>query len=244
MAGGTFESILAEGWGVRLTTSPLSRSAAKGLFVPEPSLDLAPDAPTSLADLSDEVRKAKREEQAAVRKQPNRRNQGLLIVYTGKGKGKTTASLGLVMRAWGRGMRIIVLQFIKAKTGNWGERRAAKKMDIPMIGLGDGFTWMSKDIEADSALAAEGWRQCREAIESGDYDLIVLDELTYCLKYNWLNIDEVLQVFANRPKGLHIVVTGRDAPQALLAAADLVSEIADIKHPYRAGVRAQKGIEF
>ena len=195
-------------------------------------------------DLSDGARLAKREEQAAVRNLPGRRAKGLLIVYTGKGKGKTTAALGLVMRAWGRGMRVGVFQFIKARTGNWGERRAATKMGVDMVGLGDGFTWMSKDIAHDRALASEGWSRCREAIEHGGYDLIVLDELTYCLKFGWLDTVEVLRVIARRPPALHVVVTGRDAPEALLEAADLVSEIIDVKHPYRAGIRAQKGIEF
>ncbi|MDE3078293.1 MAG: cob(I)yrinic acid a,c-diamide adenosyltransferase, partial [Chloroflexota bacterium] len=108
----------------------------------------------------------------------------------------------------------------------------------------DGFTWMSKDIEHDRALAQQCWARCREAIQSGEYDLVVLDEMTYCFKFGWLDLGEVLEVLRNRPSGMHVVVTGRDAPPELVEFADLVSDIQEVKHPYKSGVRAQKGIEF
>ena len=198
----------------------------------------------SLYDLTDEGRAKLRASQAAARRRSDRRSKGLVIVHTGNGKGKTTAALGLVMRAWGRDMRAIVLQFIKHATGNWGEIRAAKKMGVEIVPLGGGFTWDSQNIAHDRALARQGWARCREAIESGRYDLVVLDELTYCLNFGWLEIDEVLGVLRARPAGQHVVITGRDAPPALLDVADLVTEMREVKHPYDAGVKAQKGIEF
>ncbi len=173
------------------------------------------------------------------------KRRGLVIVNTGDGKGKTTAALGLLMRAWGRGWKVCMLQFIKAKTGNYGENRAARKMQIELIPLGDGFTWLSKDIERDKALARECWQLCREKIASDDYDLIVMDELTYPLVYGWIAVDEVVETLKGRPAGLHVVITGREAPPALIEYADLVTEMREVKHPYRTqGLRAQPGIEF
>ncbi len=141
-------------------------------------------------------------------------------------------------------MQVIMLQFIKAKTANWGEIRAAKKMGVEIIPLGDGFTWTSKDIAHDRALAQEGWRECRERIERGTYDLVILDEMTYCFTFGWLELEEVLDVLRRRREGMHVVITGRDAPQPLIDFADLVTEMREIKHPYKLGIRAQPGIEF
>jgi cob(I)alamin adenosyltransferase len=198
----------------------------------------------SLYDLSDEGRARLRTSQATARRRSDRRDKGLVIVHTGNGKGKTTAALGLVMRAWGRGMPVVVLQFIKHATGNWGEIRAAKKMGIEVVGLGAGFTWDSQNIAHDRALALRGWARCRELIESSTYELVVLDEMTYCLNFGWLDLEEVLVVLRGRPAGQHVVITGRDAPAALLDFADLVTEMREVKHPYKAGIKAQKGIEF
>jgi cob(I)alamin adenosyltransferase len=170
--------------------------------------------------------------------------KGVVIVNTGKGKGKTTSALGLLFRAWGQGLRVCMLQFIKARTGKWGEVKAAQKMGIEIIPLGDGFTWLSSDIEKDKALAHQGWEICRQKILSGDYDLIVLDEMTYPLKYNWLSWEEVRPVLDQRPAGMHLVITGRYAIPELVEYADTVSEITEVKHHYRAGVKAQKGVEF
>src|SRR5215472_233636 len=170
--------------------------------------------------------------------------KGLVIVNTGKGKGKTTAAMGLLLRAWGQGLRVCMLQFIKVRTANWGEEKAAHKIGLEMIPLGDGFTWLSKDIEQDKALARQGWEICSEKILSGNYDLIVLDEMTYVLKYGWLSWEEVRNTLDQRPAWMHIVITGRYAPPELVAYADLVSEIVEVKHHYHAGVKAQKGIEF
>lgn len=198
----------------------------------------------SLEDLSDEGRAAQRAEQAAVRKDPTRRKKNLVIVNTGDGKGKTTAALGLLMRAWGHGLRVAMFQFLKRKTGNWGEIKAARKMGVSVTPLGDGFTWDSADIANDRALAQEGWTRCREAILSGDHDVVVVDELTYCLRFKWVETDEVLDVLRRRPGNVHVVITGRGAPPELIDIADLVTEMTVVKHPYRSGVKAQKGIEF
>ncbi len=195
-------------------------------------------------ELTEAGRARIREALAAQRKRADRHTKGLLIVYTGPGKGKTTAALGLALRAWGQGLRVIVLQFIKHQTANWGEERAARKMGIEMVPLGGGFTWMSKDLEQDRALARAGWGRCRAAIQSEQYDLVVLDEITYCFKFGWLDLDEVLGVLGNRPPAQHVVLTGRDAPERLIDVADLVTEMREIKHPFAAGVKAQKGIEF
>ena len=135
--------------------------------------------------------------------------KGLVIVNTGKGKGKTTAAMGLLLRAWGQGLRVCMLQFIKARTANWGEEKAARKMGMEMIPLGGGFTWLSDNIEHDKALAREGWEICRQKMLSGNYDLVVLDELTYVLKYGWLSWEDVRDTLDQRPAGMHVVVTGR-----------------------------------
>ena len=171
--------------------------------------------------------------------------KGLLIVNTGDGKGKTTAALGMVLRAWGRGFRICVIQFVKAETGGWGEIKAAKKLGIEWHATGDGFTWLSKDMDETTARALRGWEIAKEKIASNQYDLIVLDEFTYALHFGWLNIGEVLEwLRLNRPPSLHLVITGRSAPEVLIEQADLVTEMRIIKHPYDQGIQAQPGIEF
>ena len=174
-------------------------------------------------------------------KQPRK---ALVVVNTGHGKGKTTAALGVVLRAWGRGMRVVVIQFVKTRTSNYGENRAAKKLGIEMIPMGEGFTWLSKDIEKDKATAREAWELARQKICSGEYDLVLLDELTYPLTYGWIPVQEVIDVLQRRPEGLHVIITGRDAPEELIDYADLVTEMREIKHPFQKGLKAQPGIEF
>ena len=170
-------------------------------------------------------------------------DKGLVIVNTGSGKGKTTAAMGLLFRAWGRDMRVIMLQFIKHSTANFGEQRAAKKIGVEMRAMGDGFTWRSKDIEQTAELARAHWEDCKNVIASGDYDVIVLDEFTYPLHYGWIPVEDVIEVLSARPKMLHIVITGRNAPDALIEYADMVTEMKVIKHPYQSGIKAQPGVE-
>ncbi len=172
--------------------------------------------------------------------------KGLIIVHTGHGKGKTTAALGLLLRAWGRDMRVCVIQFIKNEGAQFGEHKAAKKLGVEFISSGDGFTWLSKDLEESAARARHGWALAQERIASGNYDLIILDEMTYCFTFGWLNFDEVRDwLAANKPPRMHLVITGRNAPEALVEFADLVTEMKLIKHPFKEqGIRAQPGIEF
>ncbi len=171
--------------------------------------------------------------------------KGLVIVNTGQGKGKSTAALGTLLRAWGRNFRLCVIQFIKAETGQWGEVKAAKKLGIEWHSMGDGFTWTSKNMDETIRRAVEGWKLAQEKISSGQYDLILLDEFTYTLHFGWLDTAQVIDwLKANKPPDLHLIITGRDAPPALIEYADLVTEMQAIKHPFDEGVIAQAGIEF
>ena len=175
-----------------------------------------------------------------------KKKKGLVLVNTGTGKGKSTAAFGMVLRAWGRGLRICVIQFIKAETGKWGEVKAAEKLGIEWFSTGNGFTWLSKDMDETTARAQHGWKLAREKIASGDYDLIVLDEFTYPLHFGWLDVNEVIAwLRENKPPMLHLIITGRDAPEELIDFADLVTEMREIKHPYEEqDIQAQAGIEF
>lgn len=172
-------------------------------------------------------------------------SKGLLIVFTGEGKGKTTAALGMALRAAGHGMRTLILQFIK---GSWtsGERNALERLEqITIETLGSGFTWKKENLDEDRVLARRGWNRAAEEIRGGKYDTIVLDEINCVLSYGLLPLSEVLETVENRPAHLHLVLTGRGAPEELVRRADLVTEMRQIKHPYHdRGVKAQKGIEF
>jgi cob(I)alamin adenosyltransferase len=175
-----------------------------------------------------------------------RKQKGLLIVNTGKGKGKTTAALGIALRAWGRDLRVGGVQFFKHQNAHFGELRALTKMGIALTPMGDGFTWTSRDMDETQAKALSGWELAKQRIASGAYDIFLLDEFTYLLHFGWLDTAEVVAwIAANKPPMLHLIITGRDAPQALIDFADLVTEMREVKHPLRdQGIRAQKGIEF
>lgn len=171
--------------------------------------------------------------------------KGLVIVNTGNGKGKTTAALGMVLRAWGQGLRVGIFQFIKHQGARFGEVLAVEKMGIQIESLGDGFTWNSKDIKETRRLSLQAWELVQGYICSGDYDLIVLDEFTYLFQYNWLDALEVIAwLVENKPDDLHLVITGRNAPEPLLRYADLATEMVEVKHPYKKGIKAQVGIEY
>ena len=171
-------------------------------------------------------------------------NKGLVIVNTGNGKGKTTAAMGVLFRAWGRDLRVIMLQFIKHTTANFGEQRAAGKIGVTMRAMGDGFTWRSRDLEQSADLARALWADAQEIIAAGAHDLVVLDEFTYPLHYGWIPVAEVIAALQSRPEMLHIIITGRHAPPELVDYADLVTEMQVVKHPYQQGIKAQPGIEF
>ena len=185
-----------------------------------------------------------RAERAASRREHIKK--GLVIVNTGNGKGKTTAALGVLMRAWGRDMRVAGVQFFKHENASFGELKAAERMGIKLTPMGDGFTWTSKDIDETRAKAVHGWEIAKPQIASGDYDIFLLDEFTYVMSYGWLKPEEVIEwLKANKPPMLHLIITGRHAPDALIEYADLVTEMKEIKHPFKEqGIHAQRGIEF
>lgn len=171
--------------------------------------------------------------------------KSLLMVNTGAGKGKTTAALGLAFRALGHGQRVCMIQFLKGGR-TYGEKISAEKFEdlLEFHVMGRGFTWKSDDFEKDIALARRAWSLAREKIDSRAYRLVILDELTYLISYRMLAEEEVVSFLENRPDKVHILVTGRNASKGLIAAADMVTEMAAVKHHYAAGVKAQKGIEF
>ena len=184
--------------------------------------------------------------QTATEKRRTSGKKGLVIVNTGDGKGKTTAALGVVMRAWGRGMRVGVIQFLKNEHARYGEIKAAKKMGIDWMVTGDGWTWKSRDISESASRARHGWELAQERIRHGNYDVLLLDEFTYALYFDWLDETEIIQwLKANKPPMLHLIITGRYASRALIEYADLVTEMREIKHPFAdQGITAQPGIEF
>ena len=170
--------------------------------------------------------------------------KGLLLVYTGAGKGKTTAALGLVFRALGRGLKVGVVQFIK---GRWktGERTFAESIPgLTFLVMGRGFTWESDDLSRDRNAARAAWIAARGLIASGEHDVVVLDELTYAIHYGFVTLEEVLAGLKERPAHVHVCITGRNAPEELCALADLVTEMRAVKHPFEQGIPAQAGVDF
>jgi cob(I)alamin adenosyltransferase len=171
--------------------------------------------------------------------------RGLVLVNTGDGKGKSTAAFGVILRMLGRKKRVALVQFLKHEGGQWGEIRALAQLGLEAVKTGDGWTWTSKDIDETQAKALHGWELAQAKIASDDYDLIVLDEFTYLLDFGWLDTDAVLGwLRANKPERLHLVITGRNAPQALIDYADTVTNMTKVKHAYDAGIPARAGIEF
>jgi cob(I)alamin adenosyltransferase len=177
--------------------------------------------------------------------QPAAITKGLTIVFTGDGKGKTTATMGMVLRAWGHGLRICVIQFIKRPTNRYGEVRAARHLGIEWHATGDGLVRRERDVERAAGKVKNGWLLSQRKIVSGDYDMIVLDEFTYAITYGWLRVDEVVTwLQEHKPPELHLVITGRGAPPLLIDYADLVTEMRLVKHPFTSGIKGQKGVEF
>ena len=174
-----------------------------------------------------------------------KRKKGLILVYTGDGKGKTTAALGAAFRALGWNSKVAMIQFIK---GNWkyGEMESAKQFsDFELIQCGEGFTWDTQNRARDIELVEAGWKICEEKILSGKYDLLIFDEINYVIDYDYLKVERVIQALQKKPKNLHIILTGRNAKPELIAASDLVTEMKEVKHPFRdQQIPAQKGIDF
>lgn len=173
------------------------------------------------------------------------RDRPLLIVLTGHGKGKSTSAFGMLMRSWARDYRCGVFQFVKSGKWKVGEEKAARALGgIDWEKMGDGWTWISRDLEESADRAREGWAEVKRRIAAERYEFLLLDELTYAITFGWVDEDDVVETLARRPGFQHVVVTGRDAAARLVAAADLVSEVVQVKHPIGQGIRAQQGIEW
>ncbi len=173
--------------------------------------------------------------------------KGLLMVNTGDGKGKTTCAIGLMVRAAGQGLKCCMIQFMKSKTDRYGEHESLEKLGVEIHTMGDGFTWDTNDKAQDIKTSEETWELCREKLNSGEYDLLVFDELVYVLDYKFLDLEKVLadiKAAKDAQPALHIVVTGRNAPPELVEMANLVTEMKEVKHPFNTGIYAQQGIEF
>ncbi|MEQ9489603.1 MAG: cob(I)yrinic acid a,c-diamide adenosyltransferase [Alphaproteobacteria bacterium] len=171
--------------------------------------------------------------------------RGLIMVHTGKGKGKSTAAMGLAVRAIGNGMKVCVIQFVKG-VWNTGERNVLIKFPdlCVMKAMGEGFTWETQDRQRDIDAARAAWEFAKEAIADPSYKMVIMDELNIVLRYDYLPIEEVVEVLSNKPHDLHVVITGRNAKEELIEIADTVTEMTQIKHHFRGGVKAQIGIEF
>ena len=171
--------------------------------------------------------------------------KGLTIVHTGKGKGKSTAAFGMVFRALGNGMKVGVIQFVKGKWGT-GERVILEKMgdQVTMSSMGEGFTWETQDRQRDIDAARIAWEKAKELIMDDEHQMVLCDELNIVLRYDYLPIEEIIEVLKNKPEMKHVIITGRNAKEELIDFADLVTDMTMIKHPFRGGVKAQVGIEF
>jgi cob(I)alamin adenosyltransferase len=170
--------------------------------------------------------------------------RSLVLVNTGDGKGKSTAAFGVMVRGVAQGWKVAVLQFIKSGEWQVGEEQVGRQLGVDWWALGEGFTWDTGDPDHDREVAQRAWATAREVIEAGAHQLVILDEITYLLTWGWVDTDEVIGVIRNRPERTNIVVTGRDAPDALIEIADTVTEMREVKHAYRSGIRAKKGIDY
>ena len=178
-------------------------------------------------------------------KRRSNRERPRTIVNTGHGKGKSTAAFGVMLRGWARGYRIGVYQFVKSGKWKVGEHKAAETLgNIDWFKMGDGWTWTVEDLETSAELAREGWEEVKRRISDETYDMLLLDEFTYPMKFGWVDTREVVDFLKSRPGFQHVIITGRDAPQELVEISDLVSEVGKVKHPMDEGHRGQKGIEW
>jgi cob(I)alamin adenosyltransferase len=180
----------------------------------------------------------------APQRPPRRRAPSLVLVNTGDGKGKSTAAFGVVLRAVARGWRVCVIQFLKSGRWRTGEEELGRRLGVDWNPMGDGFTWESEDLDATRAKAVAAWQAAGRAIASGDYQLVVLDEVTYPMNWGWIPTEEVVEAIRGRPEAVNVVATGRDAPEALLAVADTVTEMRKVRHAYDTGVMARRGIDY
>lgn len=177
-------------------------------------------------------------------KPPLRRQRSVVLVNTGDGKGKSTAAFGVVLRGVARGWRVSVIQFVKSDKWKVGEEQVCRGLGVEWARTGDGFSWLSDDLERSAALARAAWELARETIAAGEHRLVVLDELTYPIVWGWIDGAEVARTLRERPEQVNVVATGRDAPAELIEVADTVTEMRKVRHAYDKGVRAKRGIDF
>jgi len=173
-----------------------------------------------------------------------KRGASVVILYTGDGKGKSSSAWGVMIRAVARGWRVAVVQFVKSGQWKVGEEKVGRQLGVDWWAIGEGFTWLSEDLSRDQAVAQEAWRHAREVIETGEHEVVILDELTYPVNWGWIDGAEVAAVLASRPASVSVIVTGRDAPEELVAVADTVTEMRKVKHAYDAGIMARKGLDY
>ncbi len=196
------------------------------------------------AEHAEKMRQLQAEHRAKM-KERRKADRGLLAVYTGEGKGKSSSALGVILRALGWGHDVAMVQYIK---GTWktGEKQFFETFEdlITIKRMGEGFTWDTQDRERDIAAAESAWQTSLEFMRGGDYDLVVLDELNISLRYEYLAVSEVIEGLATRHPRTTVIVTGRDAPEPLIEAADLVTEMKNVKHPFDAGIKAMRGFDF
>ncbi|MGH8872630.1 MAG: cob(I)yrinic acid a,c-diamide adenosyltransferase [Acidimicrobiia bacterium] len=174
----------------------------------------------------------------------HQRRPSLVLVNTGDGKGKSTAAFGTAMRAVARGWKVGVVQFLKSGEWSVGEEKVGRGLGIDWWALGDGFTWDSEDMDESEAVAREAWGRAKERIASDQYELVILDEVTYPINWGWIDIEDVLDAIETRPPRLNLILTGRDAPASLVEVADTVTEMRKVKHAFDRGVTAKRGIDY
>lgn len=173
-----------------------------------------------------------------------RRASSLVLVNTGPGKGKTSAAMGVVIRAVARDWPVAVVQFLKSGKWHTGEEKVCRQLGVDWWAEGEGFTWDSADLTVDQAVSAGAWQHAKGIINAGEHRLVVLDEITYPINWGWIDVADVVATIKNRPEQVSVVVTGRKAPAEVIEIADTVSEIANVKHAYQSGIRAKKGIDY
>ena len=170
--------------------------------------------------------------------------RGMVIVNTGDGKGKSSSAFGVMLRAVARGWKVAVVQFIKSDKWQTGEKKMAEELGVDWLVGGDGFTWESEDMAATERAAQDAWERAKELIAAGEYDVIILDEATYPVTFGWIDIADVVQAIDGRPDSVNVIITGRDADQALIDLADTVTEMRKVKHAFDSGITARKGLDF
>lgn len=168
----------------------------------------------------------------------------LVVINTGDGKGKSSAAFGVMLRGLARGWKVAVVQFIKSGQWKVGEERLGRELGVDWYSFGDGFTWDSDDLSNDRAHAAEGWARACDLMNAGDHQLVIFDELTYLPAFGWLEAGAIADAIRARPPHVNVVITGRDAPPELMDIADTVTEMREVKHAYRQGIRAMRGIDY